>query len=323
MNASLVIVLRASVVRAFAVVAAALGAASLRAESVGVSSPLPESSPPARTDIVERGWAEPGRPASPAGDGAPKASPETTPEPGEGKAYSALQYAFFCFGPAFGNGSRGVDPNFIPPPTVTSAYNQSSATPRVRYTRVPTSTPGKAIWVGSDGSQISYSARLPRGDGRETGSGAGKAAASVGEIIAENRTEMAKISWARAHRRFPELAREDGAERVAFEAYLEERRTDPRSAPLFERPMWPEEVAAAFMSEWNWRKAEAESWERVRAKVRIFNDPESAYTRRFFEFTQGLRSYPEGSAIFEDPNWPEKALELHDQKLGPVPAHFR
>ena len=257
-----------------------------------------------------------------AGGGGTRQAAEVRPRPGVPAMYSQIKYAFFCFGPMFGNGSRGVDPNFMPPPTASDDVSRDVPAPaRVRYTRLQSSTPGKAVWIGSDGSRISYTAGPSHRENRE--SGAKSERPSVADLIAENRKEMAKISWERVYRRFPELERQDSSERVAFEAFLAEKQADPSEAAAFERPMWPEEISSAFMTEWNWRKAEAESWERICAKVRIFNDPESAYTRRFLSFAAGLRTDPEGMAIFNEPTWPEKALELHDQRFGPVPPRFR
>lgn len=251
-------------------------------------------------------------------------------QPGEAKPveaeaaapYSPLQYAFFCFGPVFGNSSREIDPNFMPEPTASDPRGRSA--PKimpVRYTRVATNAAGKAVWVGTDGSQITYVARSA--GSAYTPPTPEASDSSIEAVISENRKELTKISWARAYRRYPELGRPESAERAAFEDYLVAKHTNPREAAKFENPMWPEAVATEFIEHWNWRRAEAESWERVRAKVRTFNDPESAYTRRFMEFTAGLRTEPEGSALFADPTWPEKALELHDQRLGPVPVQFR
>ena len=321
-NASITTVFRAPALRVGIIVAAAFFPARLGADTYAIVRPLPTGAPPAfsapapdQRAPLDGGW-QAGRDGE-LGDIRPEAEPARQDE----KKYPKRRYAFFCFGPAFGTSERGIDPNFMPPPSVTDVQTSSSLS-TVRYTRAPSNGPGRATWVGNDGSTISYSVKNGgRGEADESLELAERR--SVADLVAENRTEMTKISWNRAYKKYPELGVEDSPERAAFEVYLAERRAEPLDAPLFERPMWPEEVCAAFMAEWNWKKAEAESWDRVRAKIRIFNDPESIYTRRFMEFTQDLRAYPEGAAIFDDPTWPEKVLELHDQKLGPVPARFR
>ena len=327
-NASKITLVGAPALRVGAVVAGALLAALFQADSYAVALPLPMGgassySVPDPRPTVE-GVTRAGREAEPVSTTRTGEEQKVRGEPRPGGRASGRQFAFFCFGPTFGNGSRGVDPNFMPAPSVSDNQQQASAAPsRVHYTRTPTTTPGRMTWVGTDGSMISYSLKFPRSDNRSLANSATSENLSVADLIAENRSEMTKISWNRAYRRFPELEAEDSPERAAFESYVAEKRADPSEASFFERPMWPEEVSSAFMAEWNWRKAEAESWDRVRAKVRIFNDPDSVYTRRFWSFTEELRTDPETAPIFDDSAWPEKALELHDQKLGPVPQQFR
>lgn len=333
-NASKITLVGAPALRVGVVVAAALLAARLQADSYAAALPLPMggassysvSDPRPTVEGVTRAGREPEPvPASRVEEEAKvRKDTKVRNEPRPVGRASGRQFAFFCFGPTFGNASRGVDPNFMPPPSVSDNQQQTSAAPaRVLYTRTPATTPGKMTWVGTDGSMISYSLKFPRSDNRSLANSATSENLSVADLIAENRSEMTKISWIRAYRRFPELEAEDSPERAAFESYVAERRADPGEASFFERPMWPEEISAAFMTEWNWRKAEAESWDRVRAKVRIFNDPDSVYTRRFWSFTEELRIDSQTAPIFDDSAWPEKALELHDRKLGPVPQQFR
>jgi hypothetical protein len=318
----------APALRSVAVVAVVLFSTRLQADSYAVARPLPMGGAasysvpdprPTAEGVTRVGREGEPPPAVRGGQGA-----KSREEARDGGRAAGRKYAFFCFGPTFGNASRGVDPNFMPPPSVSDNQSQASApTSRVLYTRTPATVPGRTTWVGTDGSMISYSLRSSRGDDRGLADSSDGDRLSVADLIAENRSEMAKISWSRAYRRFPELEAEDSPERAAFEAYVAEKRADPAEAAFFERPMWPEEISSAFMTEWNWRKAEAESWDRVRAKVRIFDDPDSVYTRRFWAFTEELRTDPETASIFDDSDWPEKALELHDQKLGPVPRQFR
>lgn len=326
-NASTPAVFIATALKTTAVVAALFFSDRLHAESYAAAQFLPAGLSP--------GYLEPDHLSPPDAKAPAVRAPELAgarplavakPRAAAPGLYSSLKYAFFCFGPVFGNDSREVDPNFMPPPAATDGASRGAApAATVRYTRVPATSSDKTTWVGTDGSRISYLARSSEGGGRgEAGDASGAAEQpNVANIIAENRKEMTKISWTRAYRRFPELGREGSPERSAFEAYLTEKQSDSSAAAAFESPMWPESVAAAFMSDWNWKKAEEESWERVRAKVRIFNDRESVYTRRFLTFAEGLRMDPEGAAIFKEPTWPEKALELHDQKLGAVPPRFR
>lgn len=239
--------------------------------------------------------------------------------------YSPLKYAYFCFGPIFGNDSRGIDPNFMPSPAATdgSSENRPAIVP-VRYTRTPTTESEKTTWVGSDGSRVSYVSKLSgRADRVAEVEASNEKPLSVEDLITENRKELTKISWTRAYRRFPELGKDDSPERTAFGAYLATKQANSQDASVFENPMWPELLSAEFMEAWNWKKAEEESWERVRANVRVFNNRDSAYTRRFLAFAEDLRADPEGAAIFKEPTWPEKALELHDQKLGAVPQQLR
>jgi hypothetical protein len=328
-NASIITVFRAPALRVVAVVATMASLSTrLQADDYAVARPLPlggaasYSVPDPRPDL--EGVTRAGRGVEQASAGRVVEGGKAREGSADGDRYPGRKYAFFCFGPTFGNASRGVDPNFMPPPSVTDNKPPApTAASRVLYTRTPTSAAGKTTWVGTDGSMISYSLRSSRGDDRDSANSLAADRLSVADLIAENRSEMTKISWSRAYRRFPELQAEDSPERAAFEAYLAERRGDPAEASFFERPMWPEELSSAFMTEWNWRKAESESWDRVRAKVRIFNDPDSIYTRRFWAFTENLRIDPETAALFEDSAWPEKALELHDQKIGPVPQQFR
>lgn len=253
---------------------------------------------------------------------------ETKPEAAVPKKYSPIEYAFFCFGPIFGNDSRGVNPNFMPPPTASGARGNSPTSGAVQYTRLQSVASGKTTWVGSDGSQITYRGKNapPRGAGAAGAtppSTVEAAQASVEELIAENRREMIKLSWTRAYRRFPELEKQDSPEWAEFVAYLARKQSNPREAAAFESPMWPEEVCAEFIADRNWKQAEAESWARICTKVRVFNDPDSTYTRRFLAFAEGLRTDPAVAAIFQEPTWPERALELHDQRLGAVPRPFR
>jgi hypothetical protein len=311
--------------------------------SVVVAAPLQAQAAPASGRLlgVEIFPAEvkPARPDSAVSDEAEGAAPDSSP-----------RFAWFCFGPTFGNAAREIDPNYMPPPAATNGSSetaQAEPVAPVRYTRIVAKLPDRATWVGWDGSEISY--RVPPGSGPKSGfasrpgfnardraepatsaepANPGPRAEagprpSVAELIAENRREMTRISWERAYRRFPQLEREDGPEREAFDAYLLKRYADPREAAAFDNPMWPEAAAAAFVAERDWTRAEAESWDRVRARVRIFNDPESAYTRRFMEFATGLRADPEGSELFARPDWPERALELHNERFGAVPEQFR
>ncbi len=336
MNASTIALFGAPALRVGVLAMGALLSTRAHADSYAVALPLPMggaasySVPDPRPTLegVTRSGRESDAATAPRveveGDPSPARREDSRPREGVREVGRAAgrKFAFFCFGPTFGNASRGVDPNFMPPPSVSDGQAQALATPaRVHYTRKPSTAPGKTTWVGTDGSVISYSVRSSADDnlaGAPDGDNM-----SVAELIAENRSEMTKISWKRAYRRFPELELEDSPERAAFEAYVAEKRSDPDEASLFQRPMWPEEISAAFITEWNWRKAEAESWDRVRAKVRILNDPESVYARRFWAFTEELRTNAETAAIFDDSSWPEKVLDLHDQKLGPVPRQFR
>lgn len=266
----------------------------------------------------------------------------------EADSGSSLRFAWFCFGPVFGNASREIDPNYMPPPAATDGSSElAQAVAPVRYTRVVAKRPDRTTWVGWDGSEISYRVRPERaaamnspvhrrdsGSREQTGDAAPAAnntppgAAdsrnlSVAELIAENRREMTRISWERAYRRFPQLEREGAPEREAFDAYLLKKYADPREASAFDNPMWPEAAAAAFVAERDWAGAEADSWDRVRAKVRILNDPGSAYTRRFMDFTANLRADPRHADLFARPDWPERVLELHNEHFGAVPEQFR
>jgi hypothetical protein len=271
--------------------------------------------------------ARPGVAANPrAGDPSGAARAAVANPPPQGSPHADLRYVFYCFGPVFGNDGREVDPNYMPQPTVAYQPTQRPTFTPVQYTRVSEGPADVTTWVGADGSRISYQPRNPGPrdrDGsvqraRETAT-QGDNRPSVAEIIAENRRELTRISWERAYRRYPDLERSDSPERVAFDAYLAERRAEARDSGLFENPLWPERVSSEFMTSWNWRKTEEESWERVRTRVRVFNDVENPYTRRFLEFTSGLRANPQDALIFRQPTWPERALELHDERLGPVP----
>lgn len=225
----------------------------------------------------------------------------------------------FCFGPLFGNSAREVNPNYMPEPVASggAGVKAALAARRAHYTRVAPGESGMTTWVGNDGSRIAYLSPNSRGadqgwvevEERE------RAPRSVGEVIAENRRAMTEISWGRVLRRFPELARLASAERTEFELYLRTKRADPATAPVFESLLWPETLAVAFMAERDWKRVEAESWERVRERARDFEDPESAGARRFFEFTEGLRVDPGSAVIFEEPTWPEKVWELHDRRI--------
>lgn len=306
--------------RAASVVAAAFVSTPLQAETypeapllpIGISSfySTPEPRLPPRLPL---GGLRPAR-----------AVTEAKPRAAAPKKYSPIEYAFFCFGPIFGNDAREVNPNFMPPPTasVGPRHNAPAANP-VQYTRIQSISSGKTTWVGSDGSQITYRTKLSPGDGKTGSPSAAEAQASVEELIAENRREMIKLSWARAYRRFPQLEKQDSPEWAEFVAFLARKQSNPKEAAAFDSPTWPEEACAAFVADRNWKQAEAESWARVCSKVRVFNDPESTYTRRFFSFAEGLRTDPEVAAIFREPTWPEKALELHDQRLGAVPRQYR
>lgn len=238
---------------------------------------------------------------------------------------SSLRYVFYCFGPVFGNDGREVDPNYMPAPTTEYRHLRRPTVTPVRYTRLPSEPAEVTTWVGADGSRISYHSRNSGPPERAAQDAAvnENTSQSVAEIIAENRRELTKISWARTYRRYPELEQPDGSARMAFEAYVAGRRAGGGEADLFENPMWPETLSSEFMTDWNWRKAEAESWERVRSRVGAFEDVENPYTRRFLEFTAGLRGNPRDATIFQRPTWPERALELHDERLGPVPQDSR
>lgn len=330
MNASKSVVSVSTLLRASTVAAAALVSVPLHAEfyegtpllAAGIS-PSFSAQPPLDVGLrIGRGPESPPRPvAQPKPSGASAASSVAA------GLSSSLKYAFFCFGPVFGNASREVDPNFMPLPTASDGSAQRpGAGAQVHYTRVPASSAEQATWVGSNGSRISYRGKLAHGEAPATPANNKPADAkslSVEDIIAENRKELTNIAWTRTYRRFPELGRPGTPERQAFESYLLEKQSNTRDSSVFESPMWPEALSSEFMTTWNWKKTEEESWERVRAKVRAFNDPESPYARRFLAFMEVLRADPDDSAIFKDPTWPEKALELHDQKLGPVPPQFR
>lgn len=236
-------------------------------------------------------------------------------------AESAIQYVFYCFGPVFGNDGREVDPNYMPPPTVAYRAPVRPTVSSVRYTRVTENTSPETTWVGADGSRISYFSRQSASphDAEPTAGNTSENPLTVAEVIAENRRELTKISWARTYRRYPELEQPNSPERVAFDVFVSERQADTRETGQFENPMWPETLSSEFMTQWNWKKAEEESWDRVRTRVLAFNDVTNPYTRRFLEFTAGLRADPRDAAIFQHPTWPELALELHDERLGPVP----
>ncbi len=252
---------------------------------------------------------------------------ETQERPEVSQTESVIQYVFYCFGPVFGNDGRSVDPNFIPPPTAhDGSDNRPTITPVV-YTRVEEASADMPVttWVGEDGSRITYQPRSHRTEQAPT---ANLAAALVPQeerpdleqILEENRREFTNESWARAFERYPELQRENSPERAAFEPYLARRRAEARGAELSDNPMWREMVASEFMESWRWRQAEADSWDRVRARMPFLNDGQHPNTRRFLEFTAGLRRNSEDARIFQQPTWPERALELHNQRMGPLQA---
>lgn len=318
-NASLPAVFIATAFRASAVLAIMSGALPLQADSFAVVPLLPTGitsgpRPPLLLDHGSRGNRNIERASE-------RAAAAARAKAKDAELSSPTRFAFFCFGPVFGNASREIDPNFMPPPT-DSRTAEALPEKTVHYTRVPANAPGKAMWVGSNGSRITYVAKSADAQLRNEPAAASVATteqSSVEDLIAENRKELTKISWARAFRRYPELERQESPERAAFDQYLAENLSALRAEAAFDNPMWPELVASQFAEHRKWREAEQESWDRVRAKVRVFNDPNSTYTRRFMEFAAGLRADPEGAVIFTEPTWPEKALELHDQQLGVVP----
>lgn len=165
----------------------------------------------------------------------------------------------YCFGPLFGNNEREPDPNYLPPPVASGAAGRAGAAKveTAYYTRAPAGESGLTRWVGRNGSEIRYLSRSWLGENRPRADGAknqaGTARATVDEVIAENRRELVGLSWARAHRRHPEL---DGAEREAFEAYLLARRATPSDAEVFASPTWPETLAADYLAERARRRAE-------------------------------------------------------------------
>lgn len=184
-------------------------------------------------------------------------APRLEPEPRARAARESLPVTY-CFGPLFGNNEREPDPNYLPPPVASGAAGRGDAPAidQAYYTRVPAGESGLTRWVGSNGSEIRYLSRSwlgengPRADGEARKQAA---RASVGEIISENRRELVSLSWARAHRRHPEL---DGEERAAFEAYLLARRATPSDAEAFARPTWPEALAEDYLAERARRRAE-------------------------------------------------------------------
>lgn len=310
------------------VICAALASATspgLRAQSLAVADFLTPEAPAEESKVDVRLRLSP----PPKADPPPEATPPTPPAPTTAAAQAApappretVIPVAYCFGPLFGNNEREPDPNYMPPPvaTPTAGGNGAPAVPAI-YTRVSQSESGLTTWVAENGSEIRYLTRTwagenrAQGEGRRTEDGGGANA-----LIAENRQELTKLSWERVRRRFPEIAKDDGAERQAFEAFVLERQADPRTAEMFAMPIWPESVAAAYVAAREWATAESASWARVRSQVGVFNDPESAYTRRFIQFTEALRADPQSATIFQSPDWPEKVLELHNQRLGPVPA---
>ncbi len=255
------------------------------------------------------------------------AAKETGPRPREAapEPPRAVPPVAYCFGPLFGNNEREPDPNYMPLPVATLPAGEQAATiVQARYTRVSESDSGLTTWAGNNGSEIRYLTRTWSGDNRAAAARGAAARRQDGEeLIKENREELTRLSWDRVRKLHPNLVEERGAGREAFEAFVLERRATPRAAEVFAKPNWPELLAASFVSERDRAAAEEASWGRVRAKVRVFNDPENFYTRRFIDFTESLRSNPESSGIFREATWPEKVLELHDERLGPVPTGLR
>jgi hypothetical protein len=279
-------------------------------------APRPQANPSARSAAAANAAGLAPAPGRPSADAVAEARPPVV----TADAQSAIQYVFYCFGPVFGNDGRSVDPNFIPPPTAhDGSSNRPTITP-VIYRRVDEQASPVTTWLGEDGSSISYRPR------NSTESQAAPANAnreverpSVEEIIAENRRELAKLSWTRAFQRYPELERDGSPEREAFEPYLARRRAESRDIDLAENPMWPEMIVSEFMESWRWRQAESDSWERARARAPFLNDGQHPETRRFLEFTAGLRANSDDARIFQQPTWPERALDLQRERAGAPP----
>jgi len=65
------------------------------------------------------------------------------------------------------------------------------------------------------------------------------------------------------------------------------------------------------------------SWERVFLAHSTIRDVNSHYRKHFQSFIEELHRDGQHTTLFSQPNWPERAMELRNQKYGPIPIQFR
>jgi len=158
--------------------------------------------------------------------------------------------------------------------------------------------------------------------------------------------QRATESHKRAIARYPQFKDQNSEARKALNTHVSAALNDQRRKAFFAEPDWPERLVAEFVSIEHRRPSEplapartqvsppvanrepndlllSESWERVFAGNPALKDAKSEYRKHFQSFLYELRGSGKYTDMFSKPDWPERALELRNQKFGPIPGQFR